>query len=262
LVITNKSSVNEDSVSRIASILTCLSNGNDELADIAKSCNLPKSTAHRMLIKLSQSGLALRDKSTHKYYLGTLLTQLASKPQIAHQYLITHCNSEMMRLVDVAEETVILAIMVGIKYVRLHGIPSKYELKVNEEAGLPTPMFCGAGPKALLSQLNNNDLKQLISRVTLNAMTERSVVDKENLLKQVIQIRQQGYAISEGERIPGALGISCPIKHYTYPAVITIVGPDSRMKGKTRFYLQELQLSVNRISKIILESVNQNLSPE
>src|SRR5262249_32013102 len=45
----------------------------------------------------------------------------------------------------------------------------------------------------------------------LPAITQQTITDASELARAVARIRQQGYAITRGERTPGAVGIAAPI---------------------------------------------------
>lgn len=85
------------------------------------------------------------------------------------------------------------------------------------------------------------------------AITEKTITDKEELVFQVRRIKQQGYHICSGERIIGAMGISTPVKNYSLPVALSIVGPEVRMKPRVKELLEALQTSALRVSRNIKE---------
>ena len=76
------------------------------------------------------------------------------------------------------------------------------------------------------------------------------VTDKKILMKELKKVREQGYAISYGERIIGALGIAVPIRGYLFPVALSILGPEQRLKPKVKELLKEARESARRISAI------------
>ena len=241
------------SISRAADILFCLSNDVNTVTDIARQCKLNKSTAHRLLRALKESYLAMQDPVNQKYYLGPLITRLSSNPLTTHNYLITSAIEDMKRLWNMVEETVTLNIMIGIQYVRLHEMPSKHDLRVIDTYDPVGPIFIGATAKVLLSQLTDEDLTGAMKTLSFKQVTEHSVTNKKILTAQVKKIRSQGHAISYGERIAGSLCVSAPIKNYSWPAALSIVGPESRLKPKISELVKELTATTKRIDKNIGE---------
>jgi len=245
------------SVTRALEILICLGREIHSIADIADSCKLSKSTVHRLLKTLEQMYFVQQDPVNQQYYLGPSIHQLASEPQMVNKYLINSSLQEMDRLAKIFEETIDLDVFIGHREVLVHRIVSTSELRVIGSGGSKKIQYTGATSKTLLSQLDDRELNLLIGYATIDAETENTVTDKEILVKQIIQTRKQGYCVSVGERLMGAISIAVPIKNYIYPAALTILGPENRVKTKKENIIKELKQSANRISRVIMESNHQ-----
>jgi IclR family KDG regulon transcriptional repressor len=196
-------------------------------------------------------GWVIQDKNNHKYYLGPLVTQLSSNQIAAHKYLIMHAIREMTHLSLITGETISLAIIVKLHHMLLHEISSQHELKITEENKMLNPVYVGATAKMLLSQLGDKELKAVLKHVKDDQPIGKSTNNRLGLAAQIEEIRQQGYCVTRGERIPGALCISAPIKNYICPATLNILGPEGRLKPKVSNYIKELQSSTGRISEDI-----------
>jgi DNA-binding IclR family transcriptional regulator len=236
------------SVAHATNILICLSNDIHALTDIARQCNLGKSTVHRVLKLLEQSQFVVQDNINRRYYLGPLITQLASNPITTHEYLIMYANEEMKRLSHISEETVTLDMMIGIQYFSLYEIPSKQDLKVTRESRMGGSLYSGASVKVLLSQLNDKQLKVALDSIIITRATEHTVTSKELLIAQIREIRQQRYATSHGERNPGVVCISVPIQGYILPVALSVIGPEIRLQPRAKEVIEEMKASSGRIS--------------
>jgi IclR family KDG regulon transcriptional repressor len=237
------------SLVRVINILLCLSNGLNTSTDIANYCNYSTSTVHRLLNVMKGLNLAIQDTYNHKYYLGPLLSQLISNQTAAHRYLIINAIQEMGRLSDLTEETINLTLLVQYHYVLLHAVPCKHELRIIENNRVYGILFAaGATGKVLLSQLVDEEIKEFLNKIKLPEVTEKSVTDKRVLMAQLNDIRQQGYAVSCGEKISGAMCISAPLLNYEFPAALSVLGPEIRLKPKAADIVVELKHSVRCIS--------------
>jgi DNA-binding IclR family transcriptional regulator len=236
-------------LSRIASILMCLSEGINTLTEIAETCKLSKSTVHRLLQSLVDSQFSVFDPVYHRYYLGGFIHNLSMNPQTTHGYFISHAIEEMTRLWDLSEETVDLGILAGSLYSSLHEIPGKHALKITAEVMRPRAEFTGSRIKVLFSQLRDEDLETILKNISIEPVTKNTVTDKKQLLKQIKQIRQRGYSISYGERTVGAASFSAPIKNYSCPVVLSIMAFENSIKPRESQLLKELLISANRISQ-------------
>jgi DNA-binding IclR family transcriptional regulator len=245
-------SYTNSSLVRVTNILICLSNGLNTSTDIANHCNYSISTVHRLLNVMKRLNLTILDSFNHKYYLGPLVSQLTTNQTSAHRYFIINALQEMGHLSEFTQETVSLTILVQYRYIMLHDIPCKQELKITEHLHTTGAVFApGATGKVLLSQLPDEEMKEVLNTVDLPKVTEKSVTDKRKLMAQLNDIRQQGYAVSSGEKIPGAMCFSAPILNYEFPAALNILGPEIRLKPKAAKIINELKHSASRISNNI-----------
>jgi DNA-binding IclR family transcriptional regulator len=202
---------------------------------------------------MEEVNLVTQDPTTRHYYLGPLINQIASNPEANHHYLITSALEELRYLWDFSGETVELNIMVGLQYIRLHEIQSKFDLKVVQGPDPVGPIYVGATAKILLSQLNDEELQIAIRNIEIRPVTEHSVTDTRELKKQIKQIRRQGYSISHGERIAGALCISAPVSNYFWPVALSLIGPDSRLQPQLEETIEKVKTSADQVSENLKE---------
>ena len=245
------------SIAHATKILICLCDGIHKISDIARQTHFSKSTVHRVLKLLEQSQMAVQDTINRRYYLGPLISQLASGVIATHKRLISCADAEMKRLSCISEETVVLHIMMGLKYVSLYEMPSKHTLRVSQESKRAAPLFtelyAGASLKALMAQLDPDRLKILMETINIMPATEHTVTDKKVLMAQLAEIRKQGYAVSRGERLPGVVCVAVPVYKYILPVVLSVAGPEIRLQSRTKAIIAELKVSSGKISKNIAD---------
>jgi len=241
------------SVGRAVSILECLHNGLHTLTDISNHTTLTKPTVYRLLQTLDGLLMVAHDPVTRRYHLGPLVTKLASNPETNHYFLITCAMEEIKELWDVTGENVELNIMVGSHYTLLYDIISKHKIKVFEGSDPVGPIFVGAAAKVLLGELDDKELRAFMKNIKIRQVTGRSVTDKKTLVAQIRLIRQQGYAVSCGERIVGALCVSAPVRNYFWPVALSLVGPESRLAPIVDDAVKQVVATAGRISENITE---------
>lgn len=235
------------SISRAAAILNCLSNNINTVTEIARHCRLSLSTVHRLLEALEETELAYRDPRDQSYHPGYFVTKLSLDPLASHKYLLMCADNEIKRLSHVTEETVALYILPGIKVIRLHEITSRHYIRVIEEDRIINT-YAGANAHVLLSQLKNEEVEALLKNVELERFAENTITDKTALMSRVEKSRENGYSISIGEWVTGAICISVPIRNYICPATLSIIGPEYILKPKVTSALNELMVSSKLIS--------------
>jgi DNA-binding IclR family transcriptional regulator len=73
------------------------------------------------------------------------------------------------------------------------------------------PVHAGASGLAIIAFLPPDERTLLIKSKRLKAVTPATLTDPKRLENAIERVRKQGYAISHGQRTPGAVGIAAPI---------------------------------------------------
>ena len=244
-----------NSVLRASDILRNLSDGPGRISDLSKILNLSKGTLHRFLKSLEFAGLVRQDPITRKYNLGPLVLELASKPIISHQNLISCASEEMKYLRDLTGETVVIQIRVGPERICLEELQSTQDIKYSARKGFVAPIYTGSAGKVLLSQLRDDELHILLKNIRLIPIGPNTITDKKLLLEELHKVRENEYATSFGERIAGAGSIAVPVNNYVCPVALGVLGPDNRFSLKVIMrFLQEIKDAASRISSKLIEA--------
>lgn len=244
-----------NSITKSADVLKILANGTDRVSDLSGRLGLSKGTIHRLLKSLEVSGLVMQDPITRRYYLGSLILKLASKPIIAHQNLIVSAFEEMKCLRDLCRETVVLHIRMGMERICLEELQSLENIRYTAGKGFVAPIYTGSAGKILLSELEESELQLLMEKVHLVPIGPNTIIDEKRFLEELGKAKRQGYSTSFGERIQGSASISVPIKNYICPVALSVLGPDNRFSLDVMMrFLKEIKNSASRISKKLMEA--------
>jgi IclR family acetate operon transcriptional repressor len=241
------------SYERIAKILICLSTGISSVTEIARECKMKVPTVHRLLKSLAGPRFTAYDAVNHRYYLGPLIAQVSSNASTNHQYLRMCATKEMKRLSDKHGETITLTVLIGSEFIQIGSINCKHDLMVQglkeeTQSGLPLSPL-GATQKILLSQLEDANLNHLLNN--MKGENQRPFSPDE-VIAEIAKIREQGYAISSGEIIPGATCLCCQIDNYFFPSALSIIGPKARLSKKVPGLLKSLKESAKIISEVLV----------
>lgn len=241
------------SLIRATNILLCLSNGINTNTEIAKYCKYSTSTVHRLLNVMQNLNWVVQDVINHRYYLGPVANQLISNQGNAHRYLLINALQEMGHLSNFSGETISLNILVQLRSVLLHFIPSEQELKIVEvDSGQVAPFAVGATAKVLLSQLDEKEIREALNKLDIKKLMGKRAVPRDLLAAQLRDIKRRGYGVSYGERIAGAICISTAVAGYSQPVALSILGPENRIKPRAKAITEELIASARRISRSIV----------
>ena len=240
------------SIFKAVDILKALSCGCRKLTDISREVNLSKSTVHRLLQALKESGMVHQDPITEEYYPGRVIFELASDPLETHRFLIYCAHPKMEDLRHKTGETIALEIKLGIEQIRLHQLVGTHSVTFRAVSNVIQLLLPGASGKALLSQVDDHELEDILDNLELVKLTPYTNTDKQAFRQEIIKIRQRGYATSYDEVEVGVTAISVPVLNYSVPASVTILGPKDRLVPHMIDFADEIKRKVAEISQALL----------
>jgi IclR family KDG regulon transcriptional repressor len=205
------------------------------ITEMSEALGLHKSTAAGLVYTLEDNGYLDQDVANRKYRLGfkllerafTLLDQIdvreAALPRI-------------QELRDWCDESVNLAVRDGGQVVYIENLRTTRSLGMRSKVGYRAHMHSTALGKAILAELSQREVEQVIAEWGLVAFTNRTLTDRERFLEELVQTRQRGFAIDDEENEMGVRCVAAPIFDHTGQpvAAVSVSGP------LLRFSLPEL----------------------
>jgi DNA-binding IclR family transcriptional regulator len=197
---------------RVADVLSCFSDAYTELrlTDVVNSIGLDKGTVSRLLSTLAAKDFVVADPITRRYRLGPVMIALARSAG-GYEALGEQASGALATLRDISGETASLNIMIGSSRICVGAAESRHELRRVVETGKPLPIYAGAGGKAIMAFLPQDQIDTMLSRLALQRFTESTIVDPGRLAQELEQTRVRGYALGHGERVVGGAGIGVPV---------------------------------------------------
>lgn len=202
---------------------------------LARELDLPKAVVHRIVKVLTADGFLAFDDDTKRYRLGprALAVGLAALgqldvPAVARPFL--------ERLVGQSGETATLSVRQGWSRVYVDQVLSPQEVRMSVSIGRPYPLHAGSSSKAILAALPDPEVDEYLRHHTLDPLTDVTVTSPPALRSEVARIRELGYAVSIGERQPGAGSVAAPVRQADGSAFgsISLCGPADRFDDELR----------------------------
>lgn len=207
------------------------------LSSISAELRLNISTVHRLLNALMDHGLVEQDYQG-RYRLGIKAFEIGNRALYSLD-IRSIARPSLNKLVDDFNETANLAILDKYEVVYLDQVESSNIIKMLARPGTRAPAYCTGAGKALLAYLDEGQLNNYLKDVPLLPYTASTIIDPLQLRKELEQIRNQGFALDQGEREEGVRCVSAPIFNHEncVIAVISVSGPANRlpsdlMKGR------------------------------
>jgi len=179
------------------------------VSQIAERAHLPKSTAHRLLSVLVDSGYVERVDA--RYQLGRATFELGN--------MVAECRPRNLRAVAIPymtdlhrtfDATVHLAVLDGLDVLYVEKIYGHNGVEVPSQIGGRVPALCTALGKAILAFSDDETIKRALS-TRVPRLTARTMTNPSILRSTLLRARQTGVAQDNEGSSLGAQCIAAPI---------------------------------------------------
>lgn len=203
------------------------------LAELTRAVGLNRTTVWRLALCLEGLGYLERTPDGRSFRLGLKLLRLGTAVQ-ARLDVRRAARPVMEELAQTTEESVYLLVLVGNHRVCIDMVESPHPIRHRISPGEILPLYAGAAGKVLLASLSPDRLAAYLNEVELEPLCRNTVRDRETLVRQLEQVRRDGFALSTDERFQGSSSIAAPIYDLTgaVVAALSVVGPSQRMEER------------------------------
>ena len=185
--------------------------GTMALSDISRELGLPKSTVHRILATLARIGAVRKNPQTDLFSLAHRTVSLGLSA-LEHWDFYSIVTPRLEELRDRLGETVAAAVRAGHYYTYVARAPSRGEYYFAPIMGRQNPLHWAAAGKAILAFVPDSDLNDYLTNMPLESATRSTVTDPGVLRAQLDRIRNDGYAVTFGERVERSGAVAAPIR--------------------------------------------------
>jgi IclR family acetate operon transcriptional repressor len=198
------------------------------LSELATASGLPLPTIHRLVRTLVNRGY-VRQEPSRRYSLGSRLIRLGdTSSRLVGAWLQPH----LVQLVAMTNETSNLAMLDGDEVVYIAQAPSPQQMRMFTEPGRRVRPHCTAVGKALLSQLPAEEVRAILGRTGMPALTSSTITDPDELLAALDMIRRQGFAVDDGEQEHGVRCFAVVVPDAPTRLAVSASGPQPRMSDE------------------------------
>lgn len=227
------------SIDRAARLLVRVVEGERpfSVSELAEAEGLPRSTTSRLISALERQGLVQRDGGA-TIRPGPVLLRYAQRG-LAAADLVELAAGTLDRLAEASGETVNLAVSTPLGVDQLDQRDSRHFIGSTNWVGRRVPHHCTAVGKVFLAhgaaRLPDGPLAKL---------APRTIVDRDELARELDRVRARGYATTVDELEPGLWAVAAPVYGAAgVVAALSISGPTTRLREGL---LDELGLLLGR----------------
>ena len=218
-------------ISKVLLILEALqgSSAGLGLKAICDLTGIHKSTAHRFLKHLERERYLIRTEAG-AYLIGPRLSQMSVRGNQGAT-LQAVARPILWELWKSTQETVNLAVLDQGTMLYLEVIESPHEFRLSSRVGTRRSLHVTALGKALAAFLPAEARENILSTITFQPSTPRTISNLLKFRQELEKIRRQGYAVDDEEAVQGARCVSAPILNSDREAIaaVSVSGPVTRV---------------------------------
>ncbi|MER5439762.1 IclR family transcriptional regulator [Streptomyces sp. NPDC002790] len=184
-------------------------NGSWGVTELATALGLPKARVHRHVTSLRQSGFLSQDPETRRYEPGWRLVLLGRHIEDRAQ-LVSLARPVMRRLRDQVSQTVVLSQLTDQGVTVTEVLPGGSPIDVVLSRGTQFGYNSSAQGKTALAYASEEQLREW-SGLLDEQRTPSTVLDHDELWRQVEQVRRHGWAAAPEETYRGVNCVAAPL---------------------------------------------------
>ena len=219
---------------RAVSVLDALAARQEDasLAELCRAVGLHKSTVHRLMMVLEGHRLVSKNPENGRYRLGLKLFEFGTKA-VAALDLREHSRPYLTRLLQETKETVHFCILDLGDVVYLEKMEPERSVRMSSRVGRRHPAYCTAVGKAMMAELPETELEDLLAQIELKPVTSRTITSVEALRAEFKLIHERGYAVDDEEMEEGVRCVGAAVRDHAGRAIaaVSVSGPSFRVTG-------------------------------
>ena len=179
------------------------------LSDVARRADITRAAARRFLHTLVALGYVAGDGRLYRLTprvleLGFSYLSALSLPEVVQPHL-----EALSRDVD---ESVSAAVLDGTDIVYVARVPTRRIMSVRITLGTRFPAFATSLGRVLLAGMADAARDAVLEASVLEPLTDRTLVSREELIAELDRVREQGWALVDGELEPGLRSVAAPVR--------------------------------------------------
>jgi len=213
---------------------------------IQESMDIPKSSLSYLLQELVNRDYLQYDPDRRVYSTGLKLIEMSASC-INNTNISKEIWLGIKKLSEDLGQTAHAGVLDGRFIVYISKCQGIKDVSVVTTIGFRIPAHATAIGKMLLSSLSADEVEERQNNVNLERYTENTIVSYEQLVDELKQISENGYAIDNQEIIPGGICIAAPVYDKNHKMIVAISVTMPAVNANHQF-LQETIRKVKQVA--------------
>ncbi len=241
------------SVERTFQILEALAVAELNITEVANRVDLPKSTVSRLLGTLEELG-AVERPDGGRYRIGASISALAGAANPIAD-LVSVARPSLTRLVRSIGEDAGLSVPDGHRVHYVDQVTSENQVQVRDWTGEQLPAHAVASGLVMMARWPEDRLGRFLER-PLQAFTEVTVTDPDEVRERLARVRAEGYAWVFEEFAEGLASVAAPVldAEGRLLAAVHVHGPSYRYPPPGR--QDEIAAEVQEAARLLSEQLS------
>lgn len=222
------------------------------IRELSAELGFSPATVQRILQILKSYEFVRQDPKSRRYYIGNIFYRFLENLNNAND-LVRIGRPFLEKVAEITLETVHLSVIEENYRICIDHIESLKVLKAGMPIGDKSPLYTGASAKCLLAFSSEDFQDNYIRTTKMEPLTDDTIIQTGTLFKELYKIKDQGYAISLGERTLGLGSISAPVFGHNSKilASLSVAIPEIRLKQENHLSncINALVCAANDFSK-------------
>ena len=210
-------------IDRSIDVLNCLASSKNgiTLHELSIKTEIPKSSLFRILYTLEKKRFVEQDLERKKFILGFKLWELGNL-KIENTELASIAVKHMRELASEVCENVFLGVLDNQDIIYIQRVDCPSRIKAITKLGRRAPAYCTATGQAILANLDEFKLNEVLNHVEYKKFSSNTITSSDKLLKKLKQVRDNGFAIANGEFNSELLCVSVPLLDYSRQVIASL----------------------------------------
>lgn len=210
------------------------------LSGLMAESGLNKPTTRRLMLALIRAGLVEQDDLTRDYHLGEEAFVMGALATGRHG-LLEITGESLRRLADQSGDTAFFSVMRRGYSVCLQREEGTFPIRTHVlQAGSQHPLGVGAGSAALLAELPDEEIEQVLGENAAALAADFPAYTSEVIWNQIRQTRAQGHALNPGLVLANSWAVGLVVRY-----------PDGRLAGALSLAAIDSRMGPDRQEQIV-----------
>ena len=233
--VTPRKDLHATSVERAFAILEFLDGSRRgwNISELSRKLRLPKSSTHVIVRTLERLGYMTLDPRTREYSLGLKVSGLG-RGLMKSLSLPERALRPMQWLVEVSRCTAQLAVLADDQAMYIQKVEGPGLIQFDSYIGKRTNVHCTGVGKVLLAFASEQKQEHILNRKSFAHYTNKTITSPNMLRKELIRVRQRGYAIDDEEEELEVRCLAAPVFSQSgeFMAALAIAGTIGQIRDE------------------------------